>query len=154
MYSYEDNKKNNKILKEISKRIDVMMNYTDYQTIIELDNLIDLYMLEKDNIIKYINKGLYIKWLVIHKLLLFIIDIRIPLCVENMILKREKINGESELRLYLSFLMDAGMKISKLKKPISKLYIIRKNIENYKKTINRILCLKLPSEIVDLILKY
>ena len=153
MYSYEDNKKNDKILKEIAKRIDVMMNYTDYQTIIELDNLIDLYMLEKDNIIKYINKGLYIKWLIIYNLLLFIVDVRIPLCVENM-LKKEKMNREQELGLYLSFLKDAGMKISKLKKPISKLYKIRKNIENYKKTINRILCLKLPSEIVDLILKY
>ena len=69
-------------------------------------------------------------------------------------LKKEKMIGEQELGLYLSFLKDAGMKISKLKKPISKLYIIRKKIENYKKTINRILCLKLPSEIVDLILKY
>ena len=154
MYSYEDNKKNNKLIKKIYNKLDEVMKYDDYEMIIELDNLMDIYISERGNIIKYINKGLYIKWLNMYNLLLFIVDVRIPMCVENMMLKRKKISGKREIGLYLSFLMDAKMKISQLKPHISKLYIIRKNIENYKKTINKILCLKTQSEIVNMILEY
>ena len=154
MYSCEDNEKNNKLLKEISNKLAKMMKYNNHEMIIELDNLMDIYISERENILKYINKGLYIKWQNIYNLLLFIIDVRIPAYVENMILKNKKISGKREIGLYLSFLMDAKMKISQLKPHISKLYIIRKNIENYKKTINKILCLKMKSDIVNMILEY
>ena len=79
MYSYEDNKKNNKLIKKIYNKLDEVMKYDDYEMIIELDNLMDIYISERGNIIKYINKGLYIKWLNMYNLLLFIVEVRMIL---------------------------------------------------------------------------
>ena len=50
MYSYEDNKKNNKLLKKIYNKLDEVMKYDDYEMIIELDNLMYIYIYQKEGI--------------------------------------------------------------------------------------------------------